>query len=364
MSALNINIWQKNAEWKAAAQKNPQLLQLFLSLCGHPRSIFEGFPAALKADSSLLEPSDIPTQISNARNTILTKSKLNDTTEKYIYRVIPHWFSFSFEPVDEENLQRDGLLIVLNAKDPSDNVKVLFPLRLQQWAAKHSKDVGLATHLNCAYQADAVVGNDTEKFMEHVMYHFEAVLRLSIGAGKTFTLGSYFKSVHMPPERFGEKVSLAIPHRDQKIVVDYPNFANSNFDAILGNLKAGFIVVSKAHSEVGVEYLAPFFKEDGSLLVACVQCKFVKEHTSWSDIKDKMLTATELLRKRKIDFVPVFFTTVNQKTVAKETFKDGVYFTEIDLFNFTNRLGILRLHREKLGSRLVDKFPFLSVDDS
>jgi hypothetical protein len=252
----------------------------------------------------------------------------------------------------------------LNAKDSSDNVKVLFPLRLQQWAAKHSKDVGLATHLNCAYQADAVVGNDTEKFMEHVMYHFEAVLRLSIGAGKTFTLGSYFKSVHMPMKWKNSIVSVKVPTTTQPIVDTVESFGKDSFSEVIDNLKKGYIVVSKAHSEVGVEYLAPFFKEDGSLLVACVQCKFVKEHTSWSDIKDKMLTATELLRKRKIDFVPVFFTTVNQKTVAKETFKDGVYFTEIDLFNFTNRLGILRLHREKLGSRLVDKFPFLSVDDS
>jgi hypothetical protein len=121
MSALNINIWQKKAEWKVAAQNHPQLLQLFLSLCGHPRSIFEGFPAALEADSSLLEPSDIPTQISNARNTILTKSKLTDTTEKYISSVIRHWFPF--ESVDEEKLQGDGLLIEWNAKDSSDNVK-------------------------------------------------------------------------------------------------------------------------------------------------------------------------------------------------------------------------------------------------
>ena len=49
---------------------------------------------------------------------------------------------------------------------------------------------------------------------------------------------------------------------------------------------------------------------------------------------------------------PVVYANVDQQSLRSETYKGGVYFTEKDLFKFTSKLGILRLHTQKLGRRL------------
>jgi len=55
----------------------------------------------------------------------------------------------------------------------------------------------------------------------------------------------------------------------------------------------------------------------------------------------------------------VVYTNVDQKTILESTYKDGIYFTETDLFTFTNKLGILRLHTQKLGDVLYQRYPIL-----
>jgi len=75
-----------------------------------------------------------------------------------------------------------------------------------------------------------------------------------------------------------------------------------NIDAIIGPLDQGPIVVSKAHSEVGVEYLAPFdLASNGVLYIACVQCKFVHSGTNWNKISKTMKVATKGLKKKKVE---------------------------------------------------------------
>ena len=76
-------------------------------------------------------------------------------------------------------------------------------------------------------------------------------------------------------------------------------------------LEAGYIVVSKNHSEVGVEYLAPYRvgSTSGKLVVACVQCKFVQNTTSWVDIEAKMKAVTDKLRKMSVECFPCVYTT-------------------------------------------------------
>jgi hypothetical protein len=44
--------------------------------------------------------------------------------------------------------------------------------------------------------------------------------------------------------------------------------------------------------------------------------------------------------------------------------EDSVYYTENDLFNCTNKLGILRMHTEKLGKRLEAHYPILKKANS
>ncbi|CAE7327144.1 unnamed protein product [Symbiodinium natans] len=45
-------------------------------------------------------------------------------------------------------------------------------------------------------------------------------------------------------------------------------------------------------------------------------------------------------------------------TIQESTYKDGVYFNEVSIFKFTNKLGILRLHTEKLGKSLQKEEPY------
>ena len=59
-----------------------------------------------------------------------------------------------------------------------------------------------------------------------------------------------------------------------------------------------------------MEYLAPF--EDaseeassGQLIVACVQCKFVKDTTKWEKIEKKMEKAVEKLEGQNVKYFPV-----------------------------------------------------------
>lgn len=57
----------------------------------------------------------------------------------------------------------------------------------------------------------------------------------------------------------------------------------SDIASIIGLLEAGFLVVS---DEEGIEYLAPYrYIKDESLVVACVQCKFLEEQTKGKDIR-------------------------------------------------------------------------------
>ena len=64
---------------------------------------------------------------------------------------------------------------------------------------------------------------------------------------------------------------------------------------------------------------------------------------------DKVLAA---LRLKRITCFPVMYTTADQKYMQRSTFEDGVYFIEADLFRMTSKVGLLRMHVEKLGKYL------------
>ena len=100
---------------------------------------------------------------------------------------------------------------------------------------------------------------------------------------------------------------------------------------------------------------------EGELVVACVQCKFVKDKVPLSKVKEHMRSAVKPLRTKKIGFFPVIYATPDQDdTIQESTYKDGVYFNEVGIFKFTSKLGILRLHTEKLGKSLQKEVPVLN----
>ena len=340
------------------AKTQPGVHQLILSCAGHPRATVDGLKAAhqylLPTDAA--PPSTIyPSALAAARTKVIDvcKFKLGYLDES----IVGKWFDLRGASCElRQDLLSKGILHSI------DGVEFLFPLLLHEWARKNQSLI-YGHHLSQLFDADLGLDNNAEKLMEPVMYHYEAVLRKAM-EGQKFDLRLFYKSEHcgMSPVMGTAKVP-----NSTSLVYEMEDF--DDIDKVLGVLRDGFIVVSKAHSEVGVEYLAPFEEvETGRLFVACVQCKFVRSTTNWQGIKTKMKKAVEKLAEKKVgkykvEHFPVVYTTVDQQAVLKKTCKDGAYFIERDIFEFTKRLGILRLHTQKLGTVLTAEYPFLKELD-
>ena len=356
LETLPIDVWKTDSrfeQWKNAST-NPAVHQLLLQCCGHPRSLFDGLAAALQKEEGLLTSSD-ELAFENARAAIKQKCKFNSFANAELEEAIVKWLSIFPQTADfKDQLLRDGLLL----KPADDRTTDYFPpLLLQDWAGRRAKDgSSLAFHLKEAFRCDALLGFGTEKKMEGLLYHYEAVLRKAV-EGQTFTLKQFYQSNHCG-ERF-ENVRVKAPVPEQTDLVErLPDFQDKN--SVLGKLKQGFIVVSDFQREVGVEYLAPFrTAEDNKLIVACVQCKFVNTSTNWTSIQTQMSTATDWLKKQKIQHFPVIYTTADLSSLQPQTYEDGIYLTEEDIFEFTKKLGVLRLHTQKLGKKMQQKHPYL-----
>ena len=356
LETLPIDVWKTDSrfeQWKNAS-KNPAVHQLLLQCCGHPRSLFDGLAAALQKEERLLKSSE-ELAFENARTAIKQKCKFNSFANAELEEVIVKWLSIFPQTADfKDQLLRDGLLL----KPADDRTTDYFPpLLLQDWAGRRAKDgSSLAFHLKRAYRCDALLGDRNETKMEGLLYHYEAVLRKAV-EGQTFTLKQFYQSKHCG-ERFEDLEAKAPVPKRTDLVERLPDFQDKK--RVLGKLKQGFIVVSDFQSEVGVEYLAPFrTAEDNKLIVACVQCKFVKTSRGWTKIKTRMSTATKWLQEGEILHFPVIYTTADLSSIAPQTYEDGICFTEDDIFEFTKKLGVLRLHTQKLGKKMQQKHPYL-----
>ena len=367
LPSLAIDTWKKIpvgrgglAQW---ARKDAGLHQLLLGLSGHPRATFEGMPEALRQVPTLLASPDAAA-LAKAREVILEVCEFKDTTDEYIGTTISKWLAR--EIANTEKLNCDGLLHEAQthpARKAYETVKFLFPLKVMQWAKKEVNTNAIAHHTNQMFVEDATNGAEGRKRMEHAIYHLEAAKRIAVGS-RLLSLEDYYgygydvkfldgalkcRYVHC-------KVPSGVDH-----VYTSPSFATKHMPAVVNHLRAGYIVVPKHLSGVaGVEYLVPFFDfVSRKLLVACVQCKFVKKNSDWSSLNFPVKEVTAYFETNDIEFFHVVYTTADQRMTAKKTFGKGVYLVADDIFRFTNRLGVLRLHCTALGKVLRSKYPFL-----
>jgi hypothetical protein len=335
---------------RIAAELSNAGVHQFVLLCGgNPRATMDGLTAA---QSQILHATT--TSLAVAQHLVLAECKfaLRELPETHINQ----WFRFGGGN-DEflETLRRNSVLL-----EPHEGVKYLFPLAVHSWAWGHHETATLGHHLHALYDADRGVGPDAEKKMEAIMYHYEAVLRKA-NEGTVFSLQAFYQTEHVGKNFSDVRVTAPVPER-VTLVEELDDF--SDVDRVLHALDQGFIVVSKAHSELGIEYMAPFRDaETKELIVACVQCKFVNSKTEWADIRTKLETAMKPLKDRKRRCFPVVYTTADQRRFNSGTLDgvDGLYFIEKDIFRFTNKLGILRLHTQKLGRALAKDYPFLNA---
>lgn len=359
LPAVDIAAWNHLQGFTDAAKKHAGLMQLCLSCCGHPRAIFDGLREAAVENPTLLS-NPTPAALITARDKVVDVCKFLEsrTTKARVDQQVSLWFKDAVIPgptIDTSLLVAEGLLHRLARAD------FFFPLGLQRWATALSGTNSLAFHLQQAYAADATVGRDSEKYMERIMYHYEAVLRAAVGAGPVFPLQQYYKSSWIDDKLSQRHLKFDLPTNAVQLHKEVQDFSSSSMPNVLRHLELGYIVVSKAQGEEGVEYFAPFRDAaTNALVVACVQCKFVQKSANWAEIADKMMTATTYLKQNQHECFPVVYTTVDQQALAESTFAGGVYFTETELFEFTRRLGVLRLHKEKLGAVAQDRYPFTS----
>ena len=355
--ALAIDIWRTNpdfSEWAEAARKHSGIHQLLLSCAGHPRCLFEG----LKVVEDLCKsPPQTATALDRARQQVINECKFDGMEYTLEESMLMRWFS-PLEQMNETALDRAGLLVRVKTGLGKETASFLHPLVLSWWAQKNKKSSRLATHLCHAYEFDAELAEGSEKRMEGLMFHYEAVLRIAL-EGKPIALNKFYVTDYIGTKfKTIRRLVAALP-TDGGMIEFVKDFGE--IDAVIKLLEQGVMVVSQKQSEEGVEYLTPYRlnNAEGELVVACVQCKFVKDKVPWSNVKKHMHSAVEPLKTKKIEFFPVIYATPDQGAIQESTYNDGVYFNEVSIFKFTSKLGILRLHTEKLGKSLQKEVPVL-----
>jgi hypothetical protein len=257
--------------------------------------------------------------------------------------------------------RNNDLLHVMSGSSTSyyeKSISFLFPLLLQEWSFRNY-DIPIACQLQLIYNADANLEDNSEEYMEQIMYHYEAVQRIAIGPG-SFFLRNFYRSEHID-YLLGQTLVRIIPS-DSDPVVFLDDF--SNLDLVKSFLLTGAIVVSRNHEELGFEYLSPFINVlTNSLMIAFVQCKFVQRPVDWIDISSKLNKSMKKFKELPdVICFPVVYTTVDQYSIT--SLNNGVYFTELDVFKYTNKLGILRLHTQKLGQKISNVYPVLEQSSS
>ena len=262
---------------------------------------------------------------------------------------------------DEEQQRRDGLLYMTHVH----NIKFLHPVLARKWARETLKmkyplpSGALALHLNLMFDFDAMIGRWGERNMEPLMYHFEAAKRIAHGSN-VLPLGNYYCQVKSMDSALKMRLVRCKTPRAGEHIYRAPSFGLEDMPAVVKQLRKGYIAVSKNPREMGMEYLVPFVDaKTGKLLVACVQCTFVKKRARWWKINRQLHKATAYFRTKGIGHFPVVYTTADQEKVTARVYNNGVYFVEHDLFRFTSHFGILRLHCRKIGRVLKNKYSFM-----
>lgn len=367
LCALPVDVWMDLLDEKTreAANKHSGTRQLLLSCCGLPRAICDGFPEACKQTSVLVAPSE--TELIKARVIIAEFCKFQDFLNKDDFHtsktlgnlgvLIQQWFNIQGD-INAAALARDGLLLRVK-KLEEGHIDFFSPILMQVWADTNVGNLSscpLAFHLQQVYSHDAILGRGAEKKMEGLLFHFEAVLRLAT-EGREFTLGGFYKTEHICAKLRDTIVTAPLPP-DGTVIREVPDFTDMDF--IIAHLTDGYIMVSQFDSEPGVEYLSGYLTHTGKLLVGATQCRFVQSKTeTWTKLNTKINVAMKGFELRNIPCFHVLYVTADKSGVKSETCKNAVVYTEQAMFDFTSKLGPLRLHTEKLGTFMRRSHPWL-----
>ena len=198
LAALQIDTWRAGehfAVWRQAAAKWSGVHQLRWA----PPITFDGLQAVAEEQPSLLELHEAPVSevLYAARVTIMRVCKfasrlgsllMGDTT-------VMQWFN-PLEQMDLGVINDRGLLVRVDTG--GEQMAFFHPLVLCDWARQRyiKKKSPLAYHLQKAYESHAGLGEGSEKRMEGLMFHYEAVLRIAL-EGKPIALNKFYTTDYM-----------------------------------------------------------------------------------------------------------------------------------------------------------------------
>ena len=322
--------------------EDPQFEQLVHLCLPKPRALFEGIPEAY--------PKDVLSVSLTAAFSVVQRS--NSPWAEFLHlhltqEDVRSWLAHKLLSGDDEHKYKQKLRGVTTADGT-----VLDPLTLRVWCEANWKSSQVARSLREAYQADTNVQEHYEKVVEKVLYNFEAAKRVSYN-GDVFALGVYYTGGSINKKLKAEFVrAFPTPYPPETLVECVPSFAPEFSRDVLGSLQTGHIVYSASHNEKGIEYLVPFFESESHRLtyVAAVQVKFSLNRNLGGGYETICTNIMELpivkyLDEQNVTCFPVLFST-SKGDMADKSVKHGVLYNEASLFQFTECLGPLRLHRE------------------
>jgi hypothetical protein len=113
------------------------------------------------------------------------------------------------DPKTKEKLKNEGFIQTMKRSDEKETVEFPFTLLVQDWATRHGQDIRMAYHLQQIYAADSILGLKSEKWMELVICHYEAVLRIA-QEKQQFQLCSYYPTPYIMPSLKKKNGSLPL----------------------------------------------------------------------------------------------------------------------------------------------------------
>eukprot|EP00971_Amphidinium_carterae_P271037 5378514-Amphidinium_carterae.1 len=122
------------------------------------------------------------------------------------------------------------------------------PLVMLDWAKDGTAP--MQVHLHQAYAHDAVLGPDTEKKMELVMCHYEAVLWVAV-KDRAFSLGGFYKIDHIVPRSSSTMVVAPVPNAGN-ITTTVTNLGADNIENVIACLREGYIAMSCLRPTAGL----------------------------------------------------------------------------------------------------------------
>ncbi|MDP2060131.1 MAG: hypothetical protein Q8J97_10340, partial [Flavobacteriaceae bacterium] len=309
LQPLPVDTWHRIKPIQRFITSSRQAYHLALLCAGHPRAMFDGLPVVAKLYPSVVDVDNF----TRARKLIVKKLKPRHFDSTFLEETLREWIKCTkvnrrvslVTVVDGISRAKIEGLVIVDAK------KTMFSMLLSiLWSHLVSDDLGspLLRALDGYYIVDSQLTSGTEVHFELVMVRYEILQRLAWAEhapSPTVKLGSLFMTEHVDPAWKGRKVIIPECPVQPDVRVD----SLADVDEVIRLLRRGHIVISNKRTELGIEYLSPFFdaSDPTKLVVAAIQCKF-QPKVDWGAANKKWADAVAPFQVKGVECFAVIYT--------------------------------------------------------